>query len=71
LASNRYRIVRCRCCYEGDRDVTACLNMLRMRGAPLPPKALYEPQIIEVRGEGMKVHESHNGRSVGFKIFSQ
>ncbi|MEM3832442.1 MAG: transposase [Thermoprotei archaeon] len=54
LAPNGYRLVKCECGYESDRDVTACLNMLRMRGAPLPQKALYEPQIIEVRGKGRK-----------------
>ncbi|MDI9619997.1 MAG: transposase [Candidatus Nezhaarchaeota archaeon] len=53
LASNGYRLLKCeKCRYENDRDITACLNLLRMRGAPLPPKALYDPQIIEVRGKG-------------------
>jgi len=41
LAPNGRRRLRCRCGYENDRDMTACLNMLRMRG-PLPSKAAYE-----------------------------
>ncbi|MEM2441786.1 MAG: transposase, partial [Candidatus Bathyarchaeia archaeon] len=61
LAPNGYRLVKCKFGYEGDRYVTACLNMLRMRGAPLPQKAPNEPIAIEVRGKGMKIHESHNG----------
>ncbi|MEM3832616.1 MAG: transposase [Thermoprotei archaeon] len=52
LAPNGHRLVKCECGYESDRDVTACLNMLRMRGAPLPQKALYEPLSLEVRGKG-------------------
>ncbi|PUA31599.1 MAG: transposase [Candidatus Terraquivivens tikiterensis] len=50
LAPNGHRLVSCECGYEDDRDVIACLNMLRMRGAPLPPKALHEPLTVEVRG---------------------
>jgi putative transposase len=43
LAPNGNRLLKClRCGYENDRDVTACVNMLRMRGAPLPLKAIYE-----------------------------
>jgi len=43
LAPNGHRLVRClRCGYENDRDVTAGINMLRMRGAPLPLKAINE-----------------------------
>ncbi len=43
LASNGHRLLKCKMCgYEKDRDVVACLNMLRMRGAPLPLKANYE-----------------------------
>jgi putative transposase len=43
LAPNGHRLLKCpRCGYESDRDVTACVNMLRMRGAPLPLKAIYE-----------------------------
>ena len=58
LASNGYRLLKCKDCgYENGRDVIACLNLLRMRGAPLPQKAPNE--IIE--GEGMKIHKSHNG----------
>lgn len=53
LEPNRHRLMKCRKCgYENDRDIVACLNMLRMRGVPLPPKALNEPLIIEVRGKG-------------------
>ena len=38
LAPNGYRLLKCRKCgYENDRDVIACLNMLRMRGAPRSP----------------------------------
>ncbi len=40
LASNGYGLLKCG--YEKDRDITACLNILRMRGTPLPQKALYE-----------------------------
>ncbi|MEM2352431.1 MAG: hypothetical protein QXT26_08505 [Thermoproteota archaeon] len=32
--------MKCKCGYEGDRDVTACLNMLRMRGARCPKSPL-------------------------------
>lgn len=43
LASNGYRLLKCeKWGYENDRDVTACLNMLGMRGAPLPQKAIIE-----------------------------
>jgi putative transposase len=43
LASNGHRQLECRKCrYEDDRDVIACLNILRMRGAPLPLKAINE-----------------------------
>ncbi|MEM2240250.1 MAG: transposase [Candidatus Bathyarchaeia archaeon] len=48
LASNGYRLKRCECGYEEDRDVIACLNMLRMRGVPLPQKATYEAFKAEV-----------------------
>jgi len=58
LASNGYRLLKCKDCgYENDRDVIACVNLLRMRGAPLPQKAPNE--IIEE--ERMKTYESHNG----------
>jgi len=40
LAPNGHRLLRCRCGFEGDRDFVACLNILRMRGAPLPLKAI-------------------------------
>jgi len=43
LAPNGHRLLKClRCGYESDRDVTAGINMLRMRGAPLPLKAINE-----------------------------
>jgi len=43
LAPNGNRLMRCPLCgYENDRDLTACVNMLRMRGAPLPLKAINE-----------------------------
>jgi len=51
LAPNGHRLLKCECGYENDRDITACLNMLRMRGAPLPPKALHEPLTVEARGK--------------------
>jgi len=41
LAPNGQRLMKCRkCCYENDRDVIACLNMLRMRGVSVPPECL-------------------------------
>jgi len=48
LASNGHRQLKCRCGYENDRDIIACLNMLRMRGAPLPLKAINEADKAEV-----------------------
>ncbi|MEM1605365.1 MAG: transposase [Fervidicoccaceae archaeon] len=48
LALNGHRQMKCKCGYEGDRDVIACLNMLRMRGAPLPLKAINEALKAEV-----------------------
>jgi putative transposase len=48
LAPNGYRQLKCRCGYENDRDITACVNMLRMRGAPLPLKATHEANKAEV-----------------------
>jgi putative transposase len=48
-APNRHRRLKCRKCrYEDDRDVIGCLNMLRMRGAPLPLKATYEAPEAEM-----------------------
>jgi len=39
LAPNGQRLLKCKNCgYENDRDVIACLNMLRMRGVPVPPE---------------------------------
>jgi len=41
LAPNGQRVLKCKKCgYENDRDVIACLNMLRMRGVPVPPECL-------------------------------
>ncbi|MEM3465104.1 MAG: zinc ribbon domain-containing protein [Candidatus Jordarchaeales archaeon] len=59
-------VFKCRRCgFQADRPLVAAWNIAMKRsmwGAlPLPPKALYEPQIIEVRGEGIKIYESHNG----------
>ena len=48
-APNGPRLLRCpRCGLEGDRDVIACLNLLKMWGVPVPPERL--PMIIG-RGE--------------------
>jgi hypothetical protein len=36
--------MKCRCGYENDRDITACINMFRMRWLHLfTLKATYEP----------------------------
>jgi len=43
LAPNGHRLVRCECGYENDRDITACLNMLRMRGPHCPRKPPMRP----------------------------
>jgi putative transposase len=49
LASNGHRLMKCqKCGYENDRDIIACLNMLRMRGAPLPQKATHEANKAEM-----------------------
>jgi putative transposase len=48
LASNGHRLLKCRCGYENDRDMIAGLNMLRMKGVPLPLKATYEALGAEV-----------------------
>ncbi|MGC8932345.1 MAG: RNA-guided endonuclease InsQ/TnpB family protein, partial [Candidatus Methanodesulfokora sp.] len=47
LAPNGHRHLRCCCGFDGDRDVIACLNLLRMRGAPLPLKATNEAPEVE------------------------
>ncbi|MCD6356990.1 MAG: transposase [Thermoproteales archaeon] len=48
-APNGHRLLRCpRCGLEGDRDVIACLNLLKMWGVPVPPERL--PMILG-RGE--------------------
>jgi len=40
LAPNGQRMLKCKCGYENDRDIIACLNMLRMRGVSVPPESL-------------------------------
>ena len=41
LAPKGQRLLKCKNCgYENDRDAIACLNMLRMRGVPVPPECL-------------------------------
>jgi putative transposase len=49
LAPNGRRLVKCGCGYENDRDVTACINMLRMRGVPFSLKATYEPLAVRLK----------------------
>jgi len=40
LAPKGRRLMKCKKCgYENDRDVIACLNMLRMRGVSVPPES--------------------------------
>jgi len=49
IAPNGQRVLKCRKCgYENDRDIVACLNMLRMRGVPVPPECLS----MKLRKEG-------------------
>jgi len=61
LAPNGHRAVKCKKCgYENDRDVTACLNLLRMRGVPLPLKAINEAK-AEVERIVIKCQLSDNG----------
>jgi len=60
-APNGHRRVACRCGYENDRDVTACLNMLRMRGVPFPLKALDEFQ----RGKTLRYARNESYESGG------
>ncbi|MEM3745093.1 MAG: transposase [Candidatus Bathyarchaeia archaeon] len=52
LASNGYRLLKCNSCeYENDRDIIACLNLLkrnpRCGESPLPPKATDEFKEVE------------------------
>ncbi|MEM2150825.1 MAG: transposase [Candidatus Bathyarchaeia archaeon] len=51
LAPNGHRILRCKCGYENDRDVIACINILRKNPrcgeSPLPPKATDEFKEVE------------------------
>ncbi|MGC8933421.1 MAG: zinc ribbon domain-containing protein [Candidatus Methanodesulfokora sp.] len=42
LAPNGHRVLKCSCGFQGDRDIVACLNLLRMRGVPFPLKAINE-----------------------------
>lgn len=64
LAPKGRRFVRCKKCgYEGDRDIVACLNMLRVRGVPVPPES---PSMKPEEGglattEAMKVAANQNG----------
>ena len=55
-APNGHRILRCDCGYENDRDVIACLNLLRRNPRcgelPFPPNAFYEVTPKEEDGEG-------------------
>ena len=45
-APNGHRMLRCDCGYENDRDVIACLNLLRRNPRcgelPFPPNAFHE-----------------------------
>jgi len=40
LAPNGQRIMKCQCGYKNDRDIIACINLLRMRGVSVPPESL-------------------------------
>lgn len=67
LAPNGQRIMKCRKCgYENDRDIIACLNILRMRGASVPPESLSmkpeagRPSVTHLT-KVTKVAESRNG----------
>ncbi len=55
-APNGRRILRCDCGFENDRDVIACLNLLRRNPRcgelPFPPNAFYEVTPKEEDGEG-------------------
>jgi putative transposase len=57
LVPNGHRRARCGCGYENDRDITACLNLLRMRGAPLPLKATYDLEVERI----LPTTERHQG----------
>ncbi len=60
LAPNGQRLMKCRKCgYENDRDVIACLNMLRMRGVPVPPECL-----------SMKFGERYSSRWLNVTVYS-
>jgi len=50
LVLNRHRELRCpNCGLEGDRDVIACLNILKMWGVPVPPESL-QMKLLADRG---------------------
>jgi len=60
LAPNGQRLLKCRKCgYENDRDVIACLNMLRMRGVSVPPECL-----------SMKFRERNSSRWLNVTFYS-
>jgi len=59
LAPNGQRLLKCKCGYENDRDVIACLNMLRMRGVPVPPECL-----------SMKLGERNSSRWLNVTVYS-
>ena len=59
LASNGHRLMKCRKCgYEKDRDVIACLNLLKRSPkcgeSPFPPKATHEALNAEVEQIAIK-----------------
>jgi len=56
LALNGHRRLKCECGYENDRDVTACLNMLRMRGVSVPLESL-QMKVLPDGGRMMGVTE--------------
>jgi putative transposase len=59
LAPKGQRLLKCKSCgYENDRDVIASLNMLRMRGASVPPECL-----------SMKLGERNSSRWLNVTIF--
>ena len=60
LAPKGWRLTKCRKCgYENDRDVVACLNMLRMRGVSVPPECL-----------SMKLGERNSSRWLNVTVYS-
>ena len=59
LVPNGQRLLKCMCGYENDRDVIACLNMLRMRGVHVPPECL-----------SMKIGERNSSRWLNVTAYS-